>query len=124
MNVKVCACTERGFLHMEAVSAHMCLSHNAGFEAVGVRCAKLQGAMKKSEKERTLKLLAAGEIDVIIGTHALVQEHVEFHALALVVVDEQHRFGVAQRLSLIAKANDGHFIRMCANTIDDQLLRK
>lgn len=78
------------------------------FNAVGVRCAKLQGAMKKSEKDRTLKALAAGEIDVVIGTHALVQDNVEFKALALVVVDEQHRFGVAQRLSLIAKASDGH----------------
>ncbi|MFN7506041.1 MAG: DEAD/DEAH box helicase, partial [Limnobacter sp.] len=77
------------------------------FDAVGARCAKLQGAMKKSEKDRTLKSLAAGEIDVIIGTHALVQDHVDFKALALVVVDEQHRFGVAQRLSLIAKANNG-----------------
>ncbi|WP_334120212.1 ATP-dependent DNA helicase RecG, partial [Limnobacter sp.] len=78
------------------------------FEAVGVRCAKLQGAMKKSEKDRTLAALAAGEIDVVIGTHALVQHHVEFKSLALVVVDEQHRFGVAQRLSLIAKASNGH----------------
>lgn len=78
------------------------------FEAVGVRCAKLQGAMKKSEKNQVLKALAAGEVDVVIGTHALVQDHVEFKALALVVVDEQHRFGVAQRLSLIGKASNGH----------------
>lgn len=78
------------------------------FQAVGVRCAKLQGAMKKSDKDRTLAALAAGEIDVVIGTHALVQDHVEFKCLALVVVDEQHRFGVAQRLSLIAKASNGH----------------
>ncbi|MCR2747737.1 ATP-dependent DNA helicase RecG [Limnobacter parvus] len=78
------------------------------FEAVGVRCAKLQGAMKKSEKDQVLKALATGEVDVVIGTHALVQDHVEFKALALVVVDEQHRFGVAQRLSLIGKASKGH----------------
>ena len=78
------------------------------FEAVGVRCAKLQSAMKKSDKDRTLKALACGEVDVVIGTHALVQDHVEFKSLALVVFDEQHRFGVAQRLSLIAKADNGH----------------
>lgn len=78
------------------------------FEALGVRCAKLQGAMKKSEKDRVLRAMATGDIDVVIGTHALVQDHVEFKALALVVVDEQHRFGVAQRLSLIAKAGDCH----------------
>lgn len=78
------------------------------FDAVGVRCAKLQGGMKKSEKNHTLAGLANGEIQVVIGTHALVQDHVEFSKLALVVVDEQHRFGVAQRLSLIAKAGNGH----------------
>lgn len=90
------------------------------FEAVGVRCAKLQGAMKKSEKDRALQALAAGQIDVVIGTHALVQDHVEFKALALVVVDEQHRFGVAQRLSLIAKASNGelaHQLMMSATPI-------
>ncbi|HEX4856649.1 MAG TPA: ATP-dependent DNA helicase RecG [Limnobacter sp.] len=90
------------------------------FEAVGVRCAKLQGAMKKSEKDKTLKALAQGEIDIVIGTHALVQDHVEFRNLALVIVDEQHRFGVAQRLSLIAKAGNGqlaHQLMMSATPI-------
>ena len=90
------------------------------FESIGVRCAKLQGAMKKSEKDRTLQTLVNGDVDVVIGTHALVQDHVEFKALALVVVDEQHRFGVAQRLSLIAKANNGqlaHQLMMSATPI-------
>ncbi|HEX4842945.1 MAG TPA: ATP-dependent DNA helicase RecG [Limnobacter sp.] len=90
------------------------------FEAVGVRCAKLQGAMKKSEKNRVLQALANGEVDVVVGTHALVQEQVEFKQLALVVVDEQHRFGVAQRLSLLAKATGGklaHQLMMSATPI-------
>lgn len=90
------------------------------FEAVGVRCAKLQGAMKKSEKDQVLKALAAGEVDVVIGTHALVQDPVEFKSLALVVVDEQHRFGVAQRLALISKAPKGllaHQLMMSATPI-------
>lgn len=89
-------------------------------EAVGVRCAKLQSAMKKSEKDHVLQALAKGDIDMVIGTHALVQEHVEFKALALVVVDEQHRFGVAQRLSLIAKAGNNelaHQLMMSATPI-------
>lgn len=73
-------------------------------EAIGVRCGKLQSAMKKSEKTAVLERLRTGEIDLVIGTHALVQDQVQFKSLALVVVDEQHRFGVAQRLSLIAKA--------------------
>lgn len=90
------------------------------FEAVGVCCAKLQGAMKKSEKDKILVALTQGDIDVVIGTHALVQDHVEFKSLALVVVDEQHRFGVAQRLSLIAKAGGGqlaHQLMMSATPI-------
>jgi ATP-dependent DNA helicase RecG len=73
-------------------------------EAIGVRCGKLQSAMKKSEKTAVLEQLRTGHIDLVIGTHALVQDQVQFKSLALVVVDEQHRFGVAQRLSLIAKA--------------------
>ncbi|WP_370264408.1 ATP-dependent DNA helicase RecG [Limnobacter sp.] len=90
------------------------------FDTVGVRCAKLQGAMKKSEKNRVLQAMTMGEVDVVVGTHALVQDQVQFKQLALVVVDEQHRFGVAQRLSLLAKASDGrlaHQLMMSATPI-------
>jgi ATP-dependent DNA helicase RecG len=96
------------------------------FELVGVYCAKLQSAMKKSDKDITLKELANGKIQVIIGTHALVQDHVEFKSLALVVVDEQHRFGVAQRLSLVAKASNGclaHQLMMSATPIPRTLAK-
>ncbi|HEY1057598.1 MAG TPA: ATP-dependent DNA helicase RecG [Limnobacter sp.] len=89
-------------------------------ERVGIRSGKLLGAMKKSEKKATLEALALGELDVVIGTHALVQDTVAFKSLALVVVDEQHRFGVAQRLSLIAKAGNGllaHQLMMSATPI-------
>jgi ATP-dependent DNA helicase RecG len=60
-------------------------------------------------KDRTqlLAKLAAGEVDLLVGTHALIQETVEFHSLGAVVIDEQHRFGVEQRAALSAKANDG-----------------
>lgn len=90
------------------------------FEHIGVRCARLQGAMKKSEKAKVNADLQSGAIDIVIGTHALVQDSVEFAALALVVVDEQHRFGVAQRLSLIGKARGGqlaHQLMMSATPI-------
>lgn len=89
-------------------------------ERVGVRCAKLQGSLSKKNRLATLQALAQGEVDVVIGTHALVQDHVEFKSLALVVVDEQHRFGVAQRLSLISKASPGmraHQLMMSATPI-------
>lgn len=90
------------------------------FEQIGVRCARLQGAMKKSEKSKVNTDLQSGQIDIVIGTHALVQDTVQFASLAMVVVDEQHRFGVAQRLSLISKAQGGqlaHQLMMSATPI-------
>lgn len=90
------------------------------FEQIGVRCARLQGAMKKSEKNKVNADLQSGQIDIVIGTHALVQDTVQFASLAMVVVDEQHRFGVAQRLSLISKAQGGqlaHQLMMSATPI-------
>ncbi len=90
------------------------------FDQIGVRCARLQGAMKKSEKNKVNADLQSGAIDIVIGTHALVQDSVQFASLAMVVVDEQHRFGVAQRLSLIGKAQGGqlaHQLMMSATPI-------
>jgi ATP-dependent DNA helicase RecG len=59
------------------------------------------------ERQRILGALAAGEVDVLVGTHALIQEGVEFHSLGVVVIDEQHRFGVEQRAALAGKAGGG-----------------
>ncbi len=59
------------------------------------------------ERQRILRALAAGEVDVLVGTHALIQESVEFRSLGAVVIDEQHRFGVEQRAALRAKAGGG-----------------
>jgi ATP-dependent DNA helicase RecG len=72
--------------------------------AAGLRLALLTGREKGSLREDVLTRLAAGEIDVLIGTHALFQEGVTFANLGLAVIDEQHRFGVHQRLALQAKA--------------------
>ena len=69
-----------------------------------VRVAILTGRDKGRVREATLMGLAAGEIDILIGTHAIFQEAVTYRDLGLVVVDEQHRFGVAQRMMLQAKA--------------------
>ena len=66
----------------------------------GVRIAALTGRDKGKARAEILAHLEAGDIDILVGTHALFQESVEFHDLALVVVDEQHRFGVYQRLAL------------------------
>lgn len=86
-------------------------------EPLGVRVAGLSGGQKKSERERLVAAVAAGEVDVVVGTHALFQKGVDFHALALVVVDEQHRFGVAQRLSLAGKGEGVHSLMMSATPI-------
>jgi ATP-dependent DNA helicase RecG len=72
-------------------------------DAAGIRVAILTGRERGGEREAVLDRLALGDIDLVIGTHALFQEAVAFHDLALAIVDEQHRFGVHQRLALTQK---------------------
>ncbi|HVO30536.1 MAG TPA: ATP-dependent DNA helicase RecG, partial [bacterium] len=72
-------------------------------ERLGVRVALLTGSVKKPERDEVLKKIAHGEIDLVVGTHALVQEGVQFKNLALAIIDEQHRFGVMQRAALRQK---------------------
>jgi ATP-dependent DNA helicase RecG len=72
-------------------------------EMVGLRVAILTGRERGRERDEILRALAAGDIDLLVGTHALFQEEVAFHDLALAIVDEQHRFGVHQRLALARK---------------------
>ena len=74
-------------------------------EPLGVRVAWLTGSQKKKERAAMLALIASGEAGLVVGTHAVIQEQVQFRNLALAIIDEQHRFGVAQRLSLRSKAN-------------------
>jgi ATP-dependent DNA helicase RecG len=69
----------------------------------GLRIAWLTGSQKKKERAEMLALVASGEAALVIGTHAVIQEQVQFKQLGLAVIDEQHRFGVAQRLALRAK---------------------
>jgi ATP-dependent DNA helicase RecG len=75
-------------------------------EPLGVRVAWLTGSLRKKEKTESLALIESGEARLVIGTHALIQEGVEFARLGLVIVDEQHRFGVGQRLALRNKGLD------------------
>lgn len=70
---------------------------------LGISVGWLAGKLKTKEKNETLAQLAGGHIQMLVGTHAIFQESVEYHALALVIVDEQHRFGVHQRLALRKK---------------------
>ncbi len=75
--------------------------------AAGLRIGLLTGREKGKPRRELLERLAAGEVDILIGTHALFQDDVTFHDLAFAVIDEQHRFGVHQRLALQAKGGDG-----------------
>jgi ATP-dependent DNA helicase RecG len=83
----------------------------------GIRVGLLTGSTKASEKKAVRAQLAEGELDLIVGTHALLSEGVAFGRLALVVTDEQHRFGVAQRAKLADKSKDTHVLVMSATPI-------
>ncbi len=93
----------------------------AWLEPLGVRVAWLTGSQKKKERTAMLELIARGEAGLVVGTHAVIQEQVQFQNLALAIIDEQHRFGVAQRLALRSKTNDGavepHMLMMTATPI-------
>ena len=82
-----------------------------------VTVAVLTGRDKGKVRESTLIALASGEIDILVGTHAIFQEAVQYRDLALVVVDEQHRFGVAQRMLLQDKGKSPHLLAMTATPI-------
>ena len=88
----------------------------------GLRIATLTGRDAAGSRSRLLRSLAAGEIDILIGTHAVFQQSVVFADLALAVVDEQHRFGVHQRLSLQAKGAGVDVLVMTATPIPRSLL--
>ena len=79
------------------------------FEPLGVQVAWLSGALGAKARRETLEEISLGHAQLIIGTHALFQEHVQFQKLGLVIIDEQHRFGVHQRLALNEKGRaEGH----------------
>lgn len=87
------------------------------FEKLGIRTALLLGATPQKERHATLAAVAAGEVDVLIGTHALLGDGVRFCRLGLTVTDEQHRFGVRQRARLSQKQTGAHLLVMSATPI-------
>ncbi len=85
--------------------------------ALGVRCTWVSGSQRKAERAAAWQAIAAGEVDLAFGTHALFQEAGSFARLGLAVVDEQHRFGVGQRLALMQKGTEPHQLMMSATPI-------
>jgi ATP-dependent DNA helicase RecG len=96
--------------------------HYDNFTKLGVDCLLLTGNIKGKERADVLTKLASGEVKIIIGTHALFQEAVIFHDLALAIIDEQHRFGVQQRLSLADKGEKTDTLFMTATPIPRTLV--
>lgn len=90
---------------------------HAWFEPIGVRTALLSGSTKAKARRDILERLANGEIDILIGTHALIQPDVEFKQLGFVITDEQHRFGVEQRRVLRDKGQNPDVLFMTATPI-------
>ena len=82
-----------------------------------IRCELLVGSLSKKKKEEIQSDLKAGKIDILVGTHALIQDNVEFNRLGLTITDEQHRFGVKQRTSLSQKGENPDIIVMTATPI-------
>lgn len=87
------------------------------FEGSGISVALLLGSTKPKEKREIKKKIANGEIDLVIGTHAIIQKDVSFKKLGLIITDEQHRFGVSQRMRLAAKGKNPHTLVMSATPI-------
>lgn len=88
---------------------------------LGLRAGLMTGRLKKADRQAASALIASGQTHIVIGTHALLEEDVVFKRLGLVVVDEQHRFGVAQRMTLREKGEDAHLLVMTATPIPRSL---
>ena len=90
-------------------------------EPLGIKTAWLTGSQKSKERREALSMIASGEAGLVVGTHAVIQDKVVFKNLALAIIDEQHRFGVAQRLALRSKMTDDgqepHLLMMTATPI-------
>lgn len=104
-----------------APTAILASQHLESFQAIlnqfGIRCELLISDITKKKKEEIVERLKNGEIDILIGTHALLEENVVFQKLGLVVTDEQHRFGVRQRATITGKGKNPDVLVMTATPI-------
>ncbi len=87
------------------------------FDPWGIKVSLLVGSLKEKEKLETLKNLEEGKIDILVGTHAIIQDRIQFNNLGLAITDEQHRFGVKQRAVLNQKGNNPDILVMTATPI-------
>ena len=101
----------------EILAEQHCQSLTRLFEPLGIRVALLTGSMPEKQKRLTREAIALGTVDLVVGTHALITDSTAFSKLGMVIADEQHRFGVAQRSKLSAKGEDPHVLVMSATPI-------
>jgi len=116
------ACCDSGFqgalmVPTEILARQHYLDLKESLGRLNLNVALLTGSLSQMEKKRTLELIAAGDIDIVIGTHAIIQDNVLFKNLGLIVIDEQHRFGVNQRLKLQQKSKNPNVLVMTATPI-------
>ncbi len=101
----------------EVLANQHLMTFNNILKGTKIKTALLTGSVTKAKKLKIKQAVANGEIDIVIGTHAVLQEDVQFKNLGLIVTDEQHRFGVEQRTSLLNKGNEPHMLVMSATPI-------
>jgi ATP-dependent DNA helicase RecG len=101
----------------EILASQHFLSARRIFKNVGYGIELIVGGRKRAEKEGVLERIEKGDAQMVVGTHALIEDPVRFHKLGLVIVDEQHRFGVIQRKRLIEKGTSPHVLVMTATPI-------
>ena len=101
----------------EILAEQHCTSLSRLFEPLGLRVGLLTGSMTVKEKRLMRESIVDGQIDLAVGTHALLSEATQFNDLGLVITDEQHRFGVGQRSKLSSKGKDPHLLVMSATPI-------
>ena len=107
----------------EALAAQHAHTLDGWLRPLGVETALVTGGLAVARRRPLERALAAGSLQVVVGTHALLEPRLGFHDLGLVVVDEQHRFGVHQRLTLTAKGRDAHLLLLTATPIPRSLAR-
>lgn len=101
----------------EVLATQHFMSLTKMFEGLGVTVGVLTGALTAKQKRECKEKIQSGEWDIVVGTHAIIQDNVIFHNLCLVVTDEQHRFGVRQRETLLEKGDEPHVLAMSATPI-------
>ena len=119
--VLMLAFIERGyqvvFLVPTLILAHQHYRNLTGILGSRANIALLTGATDPLERSRIMLGITSGDIDILVGTHAMFDEHLEFSRLALLVIDEQQRFGVSQRMRLLSRMEGGHLLMMTATPI-------